>query len=97
MCYIENTLKELCQVSDDKIPQLKVELRLHDGISEYMKPFEGTYKQKSGGGYQNRPMHILPKFECDLVISGYSVKYRASFYISHQCCAPNLKRNTAKH
>jgi hypothetical protein len=29
---------------DDKIPQSKVGLRLHDGISEYMKPFEGTYK-----------------------------------------------------
>jgi phage regulator Rha-like protein len=75
---IESTLKELCQVSDDSDPQSKVGLRLHDGISEYMKPFEGTYKHHTGMGYQNRPMYILPKFECDLVISGYSVKYRAA-------------------
>jgi phage regulator Rha-like protein len=36
--------------------------------------FAGVYL---GGNGQERPCYNLPRFECDLVVSGYSVKYRA--------------------
>jgi phage regulator Rha-like protein len=35
--------------------------------------FEGVYK---GGNGEDRPCFNLPRLECDLVVSGYSVKYR---------------------
>ncbi len=35
--------------------------------------FSGVYL---GGNGQERPCYHLPRFECDLVVSGYSVKYR---------------------
>lgn len=35
--------------------------------------FSHVYK---GGNGQERPCYILPRRECDLVVSGYSVKYR---------------------
>jgi phage regulator Rha-like protein len=37
--------------------------------------FGGTYKDKQG---KTRKCYNLPRFECDLVISGYSVRYRAA-------------------
>ena len=41
------------------------------GIDE--SKFAGVYL---GGNGQERPCYHLPRFECDLVVSGYSVKYR---------------------
>jgi len=35
--------------------------------------FAGVYK---GGNGQDRPCFNLPRRECDLIIAGYSVKYR---------------------
>jgi len=35
--------------------------------------FEGCYK---GGNGKDLPCYLLPRRECDLVVSGYSVKYR---------------------
>jgi phage regulator Rha-like protein len=35
--------------------------------------FKGVYR---GGNGESRPCYHLPRFECDLVISGYSVPYR---------------------
>jgi len=37
--------------------------------------FERTYTDSQG---KQRPCYHLPRFECDLVVSGYSVPYRAS-------------------
>lgn len=37
--------------------------------------FQGCYE---GGNGKTLPCYYLPKFECDLVVSGYSVPYRAA-------------------
>lgn len=37
--------------------------------------FEGCYKGANG---KDLPCYNLPRFECDLVVSGYSVKYRSA-------------------
>ena len=66
-------IAEICEKRHDNVMR-DIQATLTEDGKDALK-FEGTYVDVQN---KERPCYYLPRYECDLVVAGYSVKYRGT-------------------